>query len=134
MSKLFFAVIALMSTIVFARPDYPNVAGQVYGGWIAPTYSENGFTLNGRLYFNQTSILAKSICSYGGVTLEVEVAGRATYTSNTINSLSRAENTVTQNGFDCTTSIDPMTFNYFVTANILTLMVQGESLQLNREF
>lgn len=134
MSKLFFAVVALMSTLAFARPDYPNVAGQIYGGWVAPTFSENGFTLNGRLYFNQTSVLAKSICSYGGVTLEVEVAGRATYTSNTINSLSRAENSVSQNGFDCTTSVEPMTFNYIITANVLTLMVQGESLSLNREF
>ncbi len=133
MSKVFLAVITLMSTIVFARPDYPNVAGQVYGGWIAPTFSENGFTLNGRIYFNQNSILAKSICSYGGMTVEVEVAGRATYTANTINSLSRAESTVSQNGIDCTTSIDPMTFNYIVTVNVLTLMVQGESLQLNRE-
>ncbi|GEM_PF-5510574 len=133
MSKLLFAAIALMSTVAFARPDYPNVAGQVYGGWIAPTYSENGFTLNGRLYFNPTSVLAKSICTYRGTTLEVEVAGRASYTANTINSLSRAENTVSQNGFDCTSSIEPMTFNYIVTVNVLTLMVQGESLRLNRE-
>jgi len=133
MSKLFFAVVALMSTIVFARPDYPNVDGQVYGGWIAPTYSENGFTIKSRLYFNPASILAKSICSYGGVTLEVEVAGRATFTADTITSLSRVENSISEVGMTCSSSIDPMTFNYFVTANILTLMVQGESLTLNRE-
>lgn len=133
MSKLVFAFVFLFSTLSYARPGYPNVAGQVYGGWIMPTFSEGGFTLNGRLYFNPSTMLAKSICSFRGVTLAVETSGRATYTANTISSISRAENTVSQNGLDCTAAVEPMTFNYIVTVNVLTLVAQGESLTLNRE-
>lgn len=133
MTKLFFAVIALMSTIAFARPDYPNVDGQVYGGWIAPNIDGYGLTIKSRVYFNPTSILTKSICVFDGVTLEVEAAGRATFTATTITSLSRVENSISGSGMVCSTSIDPMTLNYIVTGNILTLMIQGETLSLYRE-
>lgn len=133
MSKLLFAFTVLLSTVVFARPEYPNVSGQVFGGWIGPAFEQNGFALHSKLYFNQNSLLVSNTCSFGGMTLEVEVSGRASYTTNTVSSMSRAENTVTNNGLDCTSSIEPMTFNYIVTGNVLTLIVQGQSMNLNRE-
>lgn len=108
-------------------------SGLVQGTWggVPPTVS-NGITFNLVIRIDANSITNTAVCTLGGHSITASATARAEINPTTIRTLEHAEYTSTENGLNCTASVDVGEVNYSVSGNSLTLTKNGQNMVLNR--
>lgn len=106
----------------------------VYGTWGGlPEISAGPATYVFQIDIRPSKVSNRVICKFtDGVTLQVDVASRATITDSQITILDSASNSTSKEGRSCEASITPGTLDYNVSGDHLTVSANGQTMTLDR--
>ncbi len=110
------------------KGSFPNVPQSPMGQWRAPDEVDNGVFFKTNFYVNQNSVGVEIVCSRGpdAVTIGLAVRGRVNEAARTIEVLETGTAKAKNGNLECTASLNPMKFNYFVTNNSMQLSVDNK--------
>jgi hypothetical protein len=130
--KKLFSLIALVTALT-ALSTAEGAGLPVEGSW-GTTFHDNGISFDLSMKLENQTMTTTNVCTMAGRSLSVSVMVPARYDGASITVLAHAQREVSENGLNCTVSVQPDRMLYQIVGNTLVLSHEGrpEQFVLNR--
>ncbi len=124
-------LLGVIAALAFSFSSIASANPAVFGNWSA-VQQQNGFTLTMMASISATQTALGVKCEYQGQAVVVSGTVPSEVTASQILLKGSAKETKSVAGIECSIDVVPMTFDYSLNGDTLTLTAQGQSLPFTR--